>query len=397
MPNAKGVVVTERDRVLLAYAGIARYASADQLHRLFFADASKKQTYRRLAKLCQPGPKPGDGACLRRLQYRRAEGTAVPVWALTPFGRSIAAKAVPYLRPPAATDIGHRFLEHTLLLNDVLVWLVLALRASPTAPLGDLPFRWLSEDDGVLQFETIDRKTLVARRTCVLKPDAIVEVPAQERRLFIEAETGTQSIVTAHPDRTGAVIAKLQRYWDFFTGHDGETATYARAFPKEKLFPRLVFVVHSDQRAARVERAVKNHLGQFPRGFDVRVLTFDNAGSILADFIRPGATLPRPAATPASAPVRTPGSAAALAANPKPANHALALDQSQLKQLRDSFVAVGVTLEEAFEIVAKHEARGACRVGLPRLPGEHLEFLRQLILWGKYRPPHGVPAGQPAR
>jgi hypothetical protein len=394
MPNAKGVVVTERDRVLLAYVGIARYASADQLHRLFFADASKKQTYRRLAKLCKPGPKPGDGACLRRLQYRRAEGTAVPVWALTPFGRSLAAKAVPYLRPPAAHDIGHRFLEHTLLLNDVLVWLVLALRASSTAPLGDLPFRWLSEDDGVLEFEAVERRTLT-RRTCVLKPDAIVEVPAQERRLFVEAETGTQSIVTAHPDRTGAVVAKLQRYWDFFTGHDGETATYARAFPRDKLFPRLVFVVHSDQRAARVERAVKNHLGQFNRGFDVRVLTFDNAGGILADFIRPGATLPRPA-TAASAPVRAPASSAAPAADPKPAAHALALDQAQLKQLRDSFVAVGITLEEAFEIVAKHEARGACRIGLPRLPEEHLEFLRQLILWGKYKPPRGTTAGQPA-
>jgi hypothetical protein len=396
MPNAKGVVETERDRVLLAYVGIARYASADQLHRLFFADASKKQTYRRLAKLCKPGPRPGDGACLRRLQYRRAEGTAVPVWALTPFGRSIAAKAVPYLRPPAASDIGHRFLEHTLLLNDVLVSLVLALRASPAAPLGDLPFRWLSEDDGVLQFEANDRKTLLARRTCVLKPDAIVEVPAQEHRLFIEAETGSQSIVTAHPDRTGAVIAKLQRYWDFFSGHDGEMAIYARAFPKAKLYPRLVFVVHSLERAGRVERAVKKHLGQFHRGFDVRVLTFDNAGAILADFIRPGATVPRPMA-PASPPARAPGSAAAPAPGPKPPSPALTLDQTQLKQLRDSFVAVGVTLEEAFEIVAKHEARGACRVGLPRLPGEHLEFLRQLILWGKYLPPRSATAGQPHR
>lgn len=396
MPNARGVVVTERDRVLLAYVGIARYASADQLHRLFFADASKKQTYRRLAKLCKPGPKPGDGACLRRLQYRRAEGTAVPVWALTPFGRGVAAKAVPYLRPPAASDIGHRFLEHTLLLNDVLVWLVLALRASPTAPLRDLPFRWLSEDDGVLQFETTDRKTTV-RKTCVLKPDAIVEVPAKEHRLFIEAETGTQSIVTAHPDRTGAVIAKLQRYWDFFAGRDDhQTTNYARAFPNDRLFARLVFIVHSDQRAGRVERAVKNHLGRFDRGFDVRVLTFDNAGGILADFIRPGATLPRPAAQQTSAPVGT-SESTRVPSGSKPTSHALALNHAQLRQLKDSFIAVGVTLEESFRIVAKHEARGACRLGLPRLPDEHLDFLKQLILWGKYEPPRGAPANQPSR
>ncbi len=396
MPNAKGVVVTERDRILLAYVGIARYASADQLHRLFFADASKKQTYRRLAKLCKPGPRPGDGACLRRLQYRRAEGTAVPVWALTPFGRSIAAKAVRYLRPPAASDIGHRFLEHTLLLNDVLVWLVLALRASPTAPLGDLPFRWLSEDDGVLQFETTDRKTHLPKN-CVLKPDAIVEVPAKEHRLFIEAETGTQSIVTAHPDRTGAAIAKLQRYWDFFAGRDeNQTTNYERAFPNDKLFARLVFIVHSDQRAGRVERAVKNHLGRFHRGFDVRVLTFDNAGGILADFVRPGAILPRPAAQPASAPVRAPASSAVPSAS-KATSHALALDDAQLRQLRDSFTAVGVTLEESFRIVARHEARGACQLKLPRLPTEHLDFLKELILWGKFVPPRAAAANQPPR
>ena len=42
MPNPKGVVLTERDRVLLSYVGIARYASADQVHRLFFDGRSKK-------------------------------------------------------------------------------------------------------------------------------------------------------------------------------------------------------------------------------------------------------------------------------------------------------------------------------------------------------------------
>ena len=34
MPNVKGVILTDRDRALLAYIGIARYASADQVHRL---------------------------------------------------------------------------------------------------------------------------------------------------------------------------------------------------------------------------------------------------------------------------------------------------------------------------------------------------------------------------
>ncbi len=50
--HPKGAILTERDRALLSYVGIARYASAEQLHRLFFDGRSKKQTYRRLAKLC---------------------------------------------------------------------------------------------------------------------------------------------------------------------------------------------------------------------------------------------------------------------------------------------------------------------------------------------------------
>jgi hypothetical protein len=92
MPNPKGAVLTGRDRALLAYVAVARYASADQVHRLFFDGSSKKQTYRRLAKLCQPGARPGEGACLRRLEYRRSDGTGVPVWALAPHGRAVAER-----------------------------------------------------------------------------------------------------------------------------------------------------------------------------------------------------------------------------------------------------------------------------------------------------------------
>ena len=127
MPAPRGAILTDRDRALLAFAAIARYVSAEQVHRLFVDGSSKKQTYRRLTKLCQPGARPGEGACLRRLRYRRTDGTPAPVWALAPCGRSVAEREVPWLGLPAATDIGARFLEHTLVLNDVLAGLVLRL------------------------------------------------------------------------------------------------------------------------------------------------------------------------------------------------------------------------------------------------------------------------------
>ncbi len=181
MPNVKGAVLTDRDRALLAYVGIARYASADQVHRLIAPDRSKKLVYRRLAKLCLPGGRPGEGACLRRLHYRRYEGTSVPVWALTPYGRSLVTPGLPWL-PAPASDVGARFLEHTLLLNDVLLELVVSLRRSETALLEELPFRWRAENDEVLQFRAFGHH-LGESHQAVLKPDAILEVPGRGRRL----------------------------------------------------------------------------------------------------------------------------------------------------------------------------------------------------------------------
>jgi len=290
--RAKGAILTDRDRVLLSYVGVARYATADQVHRLLFDGRSKKQTYRRLAKLCAPGGGLGEGACLRRLEFRRAEGTAIPVWALSSYGRGIVGPLVPYLRPPAAHDIGHRFLEHTLVLNEVLLKLVLNLRKSDLEPLVGLPFRWLSEDDETLQFKRYEHQGAAATRvSAVLKPDAIVEVPDRQRRLFLEAETGTQSIATAHPARSGAIVAKLRRYAAFFGGlteaRSPET-WYRHAYP-DGFLPRVVFFVHSDERKRHVEEAVKAEMASRRASeFSVLVFTFAEAATVLAPYILGG-------------------------------------------------------------------------------------------------------------
>lgn len=290
MALARGAILTDRDRVLLTFVGVARYVSADQVHRLFFEGSSKKQTYRRLSKLCEPGAKPGEGPCLRRLEYRRREGTAVPVWALAPWGRVVASKAYPFLRPPASSDIGHQFLEHTLMLNEVLTSLVLALRESAAAPFADLPFEWLSEDDETLQFEwsSIDRKG--DQFKAVLKPDAILEGKLVRRRLFLEAETGTQSIVTSHPGRSGAIVSKVRRYVRFIGGfRPGTRQTFYSAAFDDTLQARLVFLVHSDERKVRVERALKEEFRDgFADGFGIIVLTFDEAAAALASYLLRG-------------------------------------------------------------------------------------------------------------
>jgi hypothetical protein len=359
MPAPRGAILTDRDRGLLAFAAIARYVSADQVHRLFFDGSSKKQTYRRLAKLCQPGAKPGEGACLRRLQYRRADGAPVPVWALAPFGRSIAEREVPWLGSPAATDIGARFLEHTLVLNDVLAGMIQRLRASTTAPLADLPFRWHPENDDALSFQLLDPRTREWQRAA-LKPDAVLTVPARRRRLFLEAETGTQSIATANPERTGAIVAKLARYRTFFTvPAEGSSVTwYQRAFV-DGCEPRLVFLVHSDRRRRKVEGAIRSALGRLPpREFKVLVLTFEEAPRALAPYVTQG-VLP---GTGRNRPERI-----------------LTVDETLLPLVRDAYNAFAESYNATRRVIADHNARGGQQLQLPPAPREAMGFVRDFL------------------
>lgn len=358
MARLKGAVLTDRDRMLLECIGVARYVSAEHVHRLAIESPNRKLAYRRLTKLCAQGSKPGDAPYLRRLEFRRAEGTAVPVWALAPAGRVIAEASVPYLRPPAQKDVGHQFLEHTLRLNDVLVALIVALRASPTSSLAELPFRWICEDDGVLEFEMFHRHTGVTS-PAILKPDGILELPGRGRRMFLEAETGAHSIASANPSHHGAVLHKLQRYAHYFSAEGGEAGKsfYVRAFP-DALFPVLVFLVHSAERKRRVDKAAKDWLGaQAPGSFRVRVLTFEEAAAALEAFIREGRTAPAEVRGPAG-PI---------------------LDAAKARQLRDGYNALADSLNAARRAIAEHNARGGCQVPLPPAPVEALRILRELI------------------
>ena len=375
MPNVKGAVLTDRDRALLAYVGIARYTSADQVHRLIALDRSKKLVYRRLAKLCLPGGRPGEGACLRRLHYRRYEGTSVPVWALTPYGRSLVAPGLPWLPAPAASDVGARFLEHTLLLNEVLLQLVLRSRRSPEAPLGDLPFRWLAEGDQVLQFRhgLLDRHPDVHG---VLKPDAILEIASRSRRIFVEAETGTQSIVTAHPERTGAILSKVRRYSAFLAGRTDRVneTWYLRAFP-DGLVPRLIFLVHSADRRDRVRKAIQEATGRADGGW-VRVHTFAEAGGVLL------ANIPEPAALP---PLVASANQAQVSPAPSPptAPAAFSLDHAQLDHLRRVFANMASRVVEIETAILIHRRDKACVVDAPRIPREQMDFLAAILLYSK--------------
>jgi hypothetical protein len=356
MARVTGVVLTDRDRILISYLAIARYASTTQVQRLVGDDHHITIVQRRLRKLCSPTNRPGVSAPLRKMQYKRAEGTAVAVWALTEYGRAMAEDMVPYLRPPGQADVGAQFLQHTLMLNDVLVDLVLALRTSWDAPLADLPFRWLCENDEQLEF-SIFRRDLGEARSSVLKPDAILELPGARRRVFVEAETGAHSIATADPTKYGAVLRKLERYTRFLTGlrpGGGPTTFYEAAFP-DGFAPEVVFLVHSEGRKAKVEGAIREW--SRGRGLEeptVRVLSFRDAAGTFATALGGRST-------------------------PRRVNRLVTIDDHRARRLREGFNAVAEALNATRRAVTEHNASCGRRVALPPAPLAELRDLRDLI------------------
>ena len=184
-------------------------------------------------------------------------------------------------------------------------------------------------------------------------------IPARRRRLFIEAETGSQSIATAHPDKTGAVLAKVDRYRIYFTdaADDGHGTWYRSAFPDD-LEPRLVFLVHSEERRRKVQRAVTERLGFHPPSqFRVMVMTFAEAPGILTRYVREGVAEP---------------------AKPR-RERVVKVEETLLEQVRDGYNAMAATLEAQRQVINEHNKRGGPQLRLPAVPGAAIRALRTFV------------------
>ncbi len=368
MARRPGTVLTERDLRLFGYLAVARYLSAEQVQKLVADHASPQVAYRRLRRLCQPSRHGADEPYLRRYNFRRSDGVNFPMWALSPLGWAEAEKVVPYVtQPRTPRELGWQFLQHEVLLTDILVGLILALREAPHAPITDLPFRWFSEPEEQLAFSLYDSEAGLMTPTA-LRPDAILEAPGMPRRFFIEAETGSHSITTASPLNYGVVLKKLQRYAAYFTGfiEKGSDATwYSRAFP-DRMFPELVFVVHAVGRRERVEGAVRKYLGdaRSVTPFAVRVMTFQEAPSVFSALLR-GAPVPR--------------------------SRILTIDDQKALRIRDGYNALVSALNAVVKAVENHNHRHPqLRIPLPVVPRETVVGMAELIkydLLGEARAP----------
>jgi len=264
--SVQPVRLTTRDKELLAHVATARYLTLVQLRKLVFGaplnarakaraneGPSELTCKRRLVKLCA-----GETPYLRRLQYRDAEGAMTTAYGATIHGHSIARQHL--RRTPAvhAQDIKPQFLEHTLRLNDLYVALAEGCARQRVTP-PRYPFWWISTETSGLPWRERNQLTgkIEDRR---LIPDSILELTGERCRDFLECEMGGHPLVRRDEDAIGSALSKLQRYGAFML-EGGQKTFYAQKYP-DGWKAELVFLMHSEQRAANLVAIIDQWRGQ---------------------------------------------------------------------------------------------------------------------------------------
>jgi hypothetical protein len=239
----------------------------------------------------------GQPAVLKELGYATNDGWN-NVFGLTGYGYLVAQERLgrQLLKVPRH-DVSPQFLKHSILLSEFFLGLVAQDGKHPAK----IPqnFRWILGEYLDLPFSEYTLEDRNQRRR--LQPDAVLEIPSQRARFFIEIETGSATIWDQ--EKVTSTLAKLERYSLFLNGyagnvHHGDSSTfYSRAFadawPSE-----VLFVTMSAHRRDSIESAHRKWmLGRGGEDLVVRPMTLEEARLIFYKKIHgcsPGTELPHP-------------------------------------------------------------------------------------------------------
>jgi hypothetical protein len=279
------------DRELLALLGMCRYLTASQWVALEPGSRTEKAATQRFRRLSGERPATGLGfapGLVRAVRYRAFDGQPLRLWGLTPAGYALAASELGRVLKAFRADVGAIFAEHFVVLTDLFVQLARPYLAAGVLP-GALPFRWNVAEDVELPWR--DRDETGAEKARIIRPDAVLELPASERRLFIECEMGTNTLTPLGPDKPQATVRKLERYDAYVSGFaDVPTrlSHYRRKYPDG--WPcEVIFLVRSESRRQATSTALRACLdGLAGTRLCARAVTLDEVVAHCA------ALLPRP-------------------------------------------------------------------------------------------------------
>ncbi|SIS10547.1 replication-relaxation family protein [Microbacterium sp. RURRCA19A] len=222
--------LSDRDRDILGFLAQFRYATTSQARRRYFTghtsqDAATRATLRVLDRLLER-------RLITRLERRvggHPHGSAAYIWHLDVAGERLTRKTNGPRRRYA--DPAWPFLEHTLQITDT------AITLHELATESDLEVAELQvEPDAWRSFLTPQG------RTAILKPDLFATVAAQDfdDHWYLEIDRGTESLPV--------LVQKCHTYAAY-------KAT-GRAQVEHGVFPRVLWVVPTQRRVARLTAAI---------------------------------------------------------------------------------------------------------------------------------------------
>jgi len=200
-------------------------------------------------------------------------------------------------RPPRNAEVRPEFIEHLLLLNELFVGLAEApLKRALANRIAEIPrrrhrsamdglyanartlaFTWIPSDSVRLPWKEYRDGNSWDR---IILPDAVLELPKLRRRIFLECETGTHTIVPRGFHKPGSTLGKAVRYESFIcelADFDSKITFYQRQYP-DRFAPEVYFLVPRPERADSINRALTQWAAQRQGRWELpRALTISDA------------------------------------------------------------------------------------------------------------------------
>jgi hypothetical protein len=292
-----------KDRTLLAALGLCRALTLDQVVELLGNPRDTRTVHNRLRALAGDTGNvklPNLGTVmLRRLRFRAFDGAPLVLWVPTHIGLAIAQRELGREVSVSRTDIGVAFAEHFVALTDLFIGLARPYVLAG-GPIGELPFLWDVAEDTRLPWREPASDGSGQPRDRAIRPDAVLTLPSARRRIFIECETGTHTLVAFRKDRHQATVHKAQRYETFLAGLadvPNRVTHYAQKYP-DGWAAEVLFLVPTEARGLSTEAAIASVTVTAASHATFRVCTLEKALAYLQGLLPAPPELPalRPAA-----------------------------------------------------------------------------------------------------
>jgi hypothetical protein len=277
--------LSRRDRHLLALLGLCRYLTVRQVVTLGIHATTPKPVEYGLRGLAgeqtEYKVRPYRPALVRRLRLQAFDGAPLELWGLRAAGYSVAGAELGEALRVLPTDVGAAFAAHFVFLTDLFVALVGPYARAGVAPRA-LPFRWEVGEDAELPW--LGRDDSGDARQRLIRPDAVLEVPGAQRRVFVECETGSHTLVPRNSRRHQSTVRKLEQYDDFVSGFVDLASglTHARRKYPDGWPAEVLFLVPTESRQAATTRVLAEaRAARGPRCIAAQALTLAGADAYL--------------------------------------------------------------------------------------------------------------------